>query len=238
MRGAAGQKREITFFDQQSGTALRLQIEPDAADPGGFAFRAPDRGSYIGHAGMAMQVNSPTDIVVNYQGPATLQPDFAVDDPPINGAATVVASVSLQAHVDGEHHTAQATLIEGGVRFDLLRLPVPLPEVIPALSAVETATLQADWATVYNYMNSDITRSNSPPTFAAQMSQGDAALGPIIALRRLAVDDAQTDDQGATAIAVHHEVDRSAGGGTSTGIYDAHDLLQQRNGKVWYTDAR
>ncbi len=239
VRGAAPVSRQVTFADQINGRALRLQVEPSAPDAGGFAFRVPGRGIYVGTAGTSVRVLSQTNVAVRFQGPATLRPDTGPGSPPSGVAQPTAVTISLQATVDPTNHTGTATLVDGADTFQLVALAVGAGDIGPTVQAVESAFLHADWATVYGYMNSDVTRTNTPAAFAAQMAQADAALGPIIALRRIATGGVQADDQGVIFVAVTDDVDRGVtGGGTTTARYAMYYLQEGTTWKLWYTGVR
>jgi hypothetical protein len=78
--------REVVLIDQATGNALALQVDPTAPSGGSFAFRATGRGVYTGQVGAGMQVISPSSVVVNYSGAATLSDDVSVTNPPDTGA--------------------------------------------------------------------------------------------------------------------------------------------------------
>lgn len=238
-RGAVTVSRQVTFADQVNGRALRLQVEPSAPDAGGFAFRVPGRGIYVGTAGTSLRVLSQTNVAVQFQGPATLRPDTGPGSPPSGVSQPTAVTISLQATVDPTNHTGTAALVDGTDIFQLVALAVGVGDIGPTLQTVEAAFVRADWATLYGYMNSDVTGTNTPTAFASQMAQASAALGPITALRRVATGGVQANDQGVVYVAVTDDIDRSVpGGGTTTARYDMYYLQEGTTRKRWYTRVR
>ena len=230
----------MTLIDDRSKVALTLQVEPLARDAGAFVVRVPGRGLYVGRAGAAMRVASPTSVVVHYEGSAVLRAHTAPGDTTTGTDARPLAvSVSLQAQVDPAHRTGQATLTHGADRYHLVVAATGKADLLPTLRSFEAATLAADWATLYTLMNSDVARSYTAASFAAEADAQLATVGRITALRRLSIGDVQTNDLGARSVVVAYEAElRAPGGPVTLTTYDAHFLRQAEAWKLWFTAPR
>ncbi len=232
--------RTLTFVDQRTSLTLTMQTDPAAQDAGHFAFRVPSLGVYVGSAGPAMRALTPTSVVVDYSGPATLRP--------ITDATGVVtgsvlspgpATIRLQAQIDPSHQTAEATLTDGAGRFHLVVSASGNGALLQALTAFEGAMAADDPAAIYPLMNSDIRGASSPAQFAQSWRDQESRLGRIASLQRVGVADPQTDSAGMTSTIATYVAILIAPAGTSTSqTFDAYFVMQSDGWKLWYTFAR
>jgi hypothetical protein len=235
--GAATDPRVLTFLDDNTPSmTFSLQVEQQGPDAGAFAFVAPGRGIYRGVTGTAMRVLSPTSIVVQYDGPATLQQSPNILDTSADPGPATAISVHLQAQVDAAHHTAEATLTDTSGGFHLVDRNSS-NNTEPTLKTFEAAVVAADWRTIFGMMNSDVTANYTLASFVADASTQSASAGRILALRRVSVGPAQTGDDGVTSFQADYDVDVQAAGQT-TQHYTAVFVQQGGDWKIWFTDLR
>jgi hypothetical protein len=234
-RGAGSQPDCLILRDEEGDLTLRVQIEPNAANAGAFSLRVPGGQVYAGTLGSAMTIHSSSSITVNYAGSAVRYP--ALDQPSANLAPTTVA-IALQGQLNPGARTGQVILDDGPQHFHLqARGGARAPALTPTLNTFEQAVRQGNWGTVYGLLMSEITAANTQADFVAKMAQADAALGPVVAVRRGSVGQAEVSDLGVITATVVYSMDRRApGGATSTTAYDATFVLEGTAWKLWYMD--
>ena len=236
-RSAGSQPDYLILRDEEGDLTLRVQIEPNAANAGAFSLRVSGGPVYAGSLGSAMSVHSASSITVNYAGPASRYP--ALDQDNANLAPTTVM-ISLQGQLNPGARTGQIILNDGPQRFHLqARGGARAPVLTPTLNTFELAVRQGSWGAVYGLLMSAITAANTQAAFVAQMAQADAALGPVVAIRRGRVGQAEVSDLGVTTATVAYSIDRRpTDGATATTAYDATFVLEGAAWKLWYMDER
>ncbi|MBI3521829.1 MAG: hypothetical protein HY071_01860 [Chloroflexi bacterium] len=232
--------RTLTFVDERSGLTLTIQTDPAAGDSGHFAFRVPSLGVYVGSVGATMRALTPTSVVVDYSGPATLRP---ITD----GAGAVTgtvrtptpATIRLQAQIDPSHHTAEGTLTDGSARFHLVAPAAGKGDLLQALKTFEAAMAADDTSAIYPLMNSDVRGASSVAQFSQSWREQESRLGRITSLQRVTLSDPQTDSSGLTSAIATYATTVTAPAGTVTSqTFDAHFVLQPDGWKLWYTTTR
>lgn len=232
--------RTLTFVDERSGLTLTMQTDPAAGDSGHFAFRVPSLGVYVGSAGPAMRALTPTSVIVDYSGPATLRPITDANGT-VSGTVRVPtpATIRLQAQIDPSHHTAEGTLTDSSARFHLVVSAAGKGELLQALKAFESAMAADDPAALYPLMNSDVRGASTVAQFSQSWRDQESRLGRISSLQRVSVADPQTDSAGVTSAVATYATTVTAPAGTLTSqTFDAHFVLQPDGWKLWYTTTR
>ena len=140
-------------------------------------------------------------------------------------------TIWLQSQIDPSHHTAEATLTDGGARYHMVVGASGNGQLLQVLKAFEIAIAADDPAAIYPLMNSDIRGASSSAQFAQSWRDQESRLGRITSLQRVNVADAQTDSAGLTsAIATYMATVTSPSGVTSTQTFDAQFVLCPTDG--------
>ena len=255
--------RLVTFVDDHNGRGLTIELSPQAPDLGSFAFYAPGRGLYVGAFGAAMQQRG-SRVIINFNGPATLEQPANLTDPSLSSSQVTPVNVRVRASLSPDRHAGQAILNEASVgpddherldlnanhnddeqededdgsplRFHLVARQHHIPNQ-QVLQAFEQATLAADFRRLYGLMNSEVTTAYTVDSFVAAGAQQVAAGGRVTELRRLSVLPVQTADSGLTFFAAEYSARvQPSSGGSLTQHYVAYFVDQGGAWKLWFTD--
>lgn len=228
--GAAGSPalHEQTFIDDRSGLAIAVQLDQAAADAGHVTFRVPGRGAYSAQARADMRVLTSTSVEIKYAGPSVLRTSG-----PSGGVSST--QITLQAHLDPAHHTAEATLVDGKDRFHLVAQNVGVGGLDPAVVAVERAITANDPAALYPLLNAKLARAVDASAFVASWNAQSAALGRITALRRTSTGSPQVTDQGFWFVAIEYSAEIAAPSGASSATFKAFFIHEPTGWKLWTT---
>lgn len=229
--------RVLTFVDGHTGMSFTIQVEPLARDAGHFVLRVPQQGFFEGVAGQAMRVESPTSVIVHYQGNATLGPTLGVDGRPTGSVSTTsVVPVTLQAQVDPAHLTAEATLNSASTRAHLVASAIPPGEAVKVFKNFENAMLTENWGALYTLMNTDVQFASTSASFVTTLTSQAAIAGRVTRLSQVSVSPLQASDLGGVYLVGTYEMAVTSPAGVTKVMHSDVFLVRQLDSwRVWYT---
>lgn len=232
--------RVLTFLDDRSGISLTIETAAGAPDAGRFVLRVPGLGHYVGLAGEAMRVLSPTSVVIRYSGEAMLHP--AVDpDGTIIGLvqSPLSVNVAFQSQIDPTHHTAEATLRDGARRYHLVARVLGRGDLERTMRAVEEAFVADDPAALYPLVNGDLRAAYIAEAFESAWRAQSAEIGRVTAMRRTALGEPQTNELGFAFVIGTYEVERLTPlGDSETTVFEVFFVREGSSWKLLFSRPR
>ena len=186
-----------------------------------------------------MRVLTPTSVVVQFDGTALLRPAIA-NDGRVLGSVTrpTPVTIHLQAQVDPQHHTAEATLDEGSNHYHLVVPATGNAGVGTTLTAMEDALVRDDPRALFPLLSSDYAKYTAD-SYAQLWTAQAATVGRIVSLQRVSTGDPVSTDAGITYIQVVYDaVILLPSGAESNASFDAYLVREGTDWRLWTTNRR
>jgi hypothetical protein len=222
---AAPSLHEMRFIDEDTSQAISVQLDQAALDLGHWTLAVTGR-TYSGDARTAVKLNSPTSVVINYDGLAVRR----------SGTAAAMVQVRLNAQLDPAHHTAEVTLWDTSDRFHFVAKAPTVAGLDKTLSAVEGAIVANDPVALYPFLNQQITRTYDQSVLTSLWNAESAVLGRVTALRRTSVGAPRATDQGFWVTIAEYSADIQTPSGPGSAAFSAILIHEPSGWKLWSTE--